>query len=101
MHLFLGRGQAAGWGILAHSEGLFDAEGHVAGQGALLLSRLDRAGRETLRAAAAAVTVSPAGSMISVRMKSPGWGGLFTGFSSSLGTFACLGEWGKLSGAGA
>ena len=46
---------------------------------ALLLSRLESAGRETLRAAAAAVTVRPVGSIISVRMKSPGWGGFFRG----------------------
>jgi hypothetical protein len=38
---------------------------------ALPLSRLDSVGRETLRAAAA-VTERPAGSMISVRIKSPG-----------------------------
>src|ERR1700691_2812777 len=46
---------------------------------ALPLSRLDNAGRETRSAAAAAVTVRPAGSIISVRMKSPGWGGFFIG----------------------
>jgi len=46
---------------------------------ALLLSKLERAGREALRAIAAAVTERPAGSMISVRMKSPGWGGFFMG----------------------
>jgi hypothetical protein len=40
---------------------------------------LDRAGRETLSAAAAAVTERPAGSMISVRIKSPGCGGFFIG----------------------
>src|SRR5216683_3184910 len=39
--------------------------------------RLDKAGRETRKAAAAAVTERPAGSMISVRMKSPGCGGFF------------------------
>ena len=43
---------------------------------ALPLSRLESAGRETL-SAAAAVTDRPAGSMISVRIKSPGWGGFF------------------------
>jgi hypothetical protein len=43
------------------------------------LSKLDKAGRETRSAAAAAVTDKPAGWMISVRMKSPGWGGLFMG----------------------
>lgn len=37
------------------------------------LSRLDNVGRETPIAMAAAVTVKPAGSIISVRMKSPGW----------------------------
>src|ERR1035437_10309172 len=42
---------------------------------ALPLSRLDRAGRETWSTLAAAVTDRPCGSMISVRMKSPGWGG--------------------------
>jgi hypothetical protein len=41
------------------------------------LSRLDRAGRETRSDAAAAVTVNPVGPIISVRMKSPGWGGFF------------------------
>jgi hypothetical protein len=39
---------------------------------ALPFSRLDSAGGETLSAAAAAVTESPAGWMISVQMKSPG-----------------------------
>jgi hypothetical protein len=34
-------------------------------------------GRETPNASAAAVTVNPAGSTISVRIKSPGWGGFF------------------------
>src|SRR5207247_6826656 len=53
-------------------------------------TKLDRAGRETLSAAAAAVTERPAGSMISVRIKSPGCGGFFIGmfysfrFSDSL-----------------
>src|SRR5437899_3725016 len=46
---------------------------------ALPLRRLDSAGRETRSAAAAAVTDKPAGWMISVRMKSPGWGGFFMG----------------------
>src|ERR1700688_4786396 len=50
---------------------------------ALPLSRLDSAGRETRSAAAAAVTERPAGSIISVRMKSPGWGGFFKGIVSS------------------
>ena len=45
---------------------------------ALPLSKLESAGRET-RSAAAAVTDRPAGSTISVRMKSPGWGGFFNG----------------------
>src|SRR5216683_3428436 len=44
---------------------------------ALPFRRLDKAGRETRKAAAAAVTERPAGSMISVRMKSPGCGGFF------------------------
>src|SRR5947209_6018036 len=44
---------------------------------ALPFKRLDKAGREICKAAAAAVTESPAGSMISVRMKSPGCGGFF------------------------
>lgn len=48
---------------------------------ALPFSKLDSAGRETLSAAAAAVTDKPAGSMISVRMKSPGCGGFFMGMS--------------------
>src|ERR1700674_2733757 len=48
---------------------------------ALPLSRLDSAGRETRRAAAAAVTDKPAGWMISVRMKSPGWDGFFIGIA--------------------
>ena len=45
------------------------------------LSRLDRAGRETRNAAAAAVTDRPAGLIISVRMKSQGWGGFFIGMA--------------------
>src|SRR2546428_2901121 len=44
---------------------------------ALPFKRLDKAGREICKAAAAAVTERPAGSMISVRMKSPGCGGFF------------------------
>src|SRR5260370_39542765 len=48
---------------------------------ALPLSRLDRAGRETWSAAAAAVTERPAGLIISVRIKSPGWGGVFMGMA--------------------
>jgi hypothetical protein len=47
------------------------------------LSKLDNVGRETRKAFAAAVTVSPAGSMISVRIKSPGWGGFFIGMMFS------------------
>jgi hypothetical protein len=49
---------------------------------ALPFSRLDKAGRDTFSAAAAAVTDNPAGRIISVRMKSPGWGGFFMGISS-------------------
>src|SRR5260370_29347735 len=48
---------------------------------ALPLSRLDRAGRETWSAAAAAVTERPAGLIISVRIKSPGWGGVLMGMA--------------------
>src|SRR5208282_6011559 len=48
---------------------------------ALPFSRLDRAGRETRSAIAAAVTDRPAGWMISVRMKSPGWHGFFIGIA--------------------
>jgi hypothetical protein len=50
---------------------------------ALPFSKLDSAGRETPSAAAAAVTDNPAGSTISVRMKSPGWGGFFMGMGVS------------------
>src|SRR5437667_9909261 len=39
------------------------------------LSRLDRVGREMPSASAAAVTERPSGSIISVRMNSPGCGG--------------------------
>src|SRR6266404_6024708 len=55
---------------------------------ALPLRRLDRAGRETRSAAAAAVTDKPAGWMISVRMKSPGWGGFFMGMAFARRTTA-------------
>src|ERR1700676_4187011 len=48
---------------------------------ALPLSKLDSAGRDTRSAAAAAVTVSPAGSIISARMNSPRWGGFFIGMA--------------------
>src|ERR1019366_2448212 len=48
---------------------------------ALPLSRLESAGRETRSAAAAAVTDRPAGTIISVRMKCPGWGGFFMGMA--------------------
>jgi hypothetical protein len=51
---------------------------------ALPFSRLDNAGRETLSAAAAAVTDRPEGWMISVRMKWPGWGGFLIGMPLSL-----------------
>src|SRR5690348_10522859 len=50
---------------------------------ALPLRRFDNAGRETWSAAAAAVTDRPAGWIISVRMKSPGWGGFFMGMARS------------------
>jgi hypothetical protein len=53
---------------------------------ALPFKRLDKAGRETCKAAAAAVTESPAGSMISVRMKSPGCGGFFMAIGIALST---------------
>ena len=46
-----------------------------------LLSKLDKVGRDTCNAAAAAVTDKPAGPIISVRMKSPGWGGFFMGIA--------------------
>ena len=46
---------------------------------ALAFNKLDRAGRDTCNTAAAAVTDRPAGSMISVRIKSPGCGGFFMG----------------------
>src|ERR1019366_6393318 len=48
---------------------------------ALPFSKLDSVGRETRSAAAAAVTERPAGAIISVRMKSPGWGGFFMGMA--------------------
>src|ERR1035437_761974 len=50
---------------------------------ALPLRRLDSAGRETRSATAAAVTDRPAGWMISVRMKSPGWDGFFIGMAGT------------------
>jgi hypothetical protein len=50
---------------------------------ALPFSKLDNAGRETPNATAAAVTDRPTGAMISVRMKSPGWGGFIIGMVSS------------------
>jgi hypothetical protein len=40
----------------------------------LLLIRPDNVGREKPTAIAAAVTVRPAASIVSARMKSPGWG---------------------------
>src|SRR5579864_3258446 len=49
---------------------------------ALPCKRLDSAGRETRRTLAAAVTDRPSGSMISVRMNSPGCGGLNIGIAS-------------------
>jgi hypothetical protein len=54
-----------------HPESLFDAERHVAGK----IGAAVNAGRETLSAAKAAVTDRPARFVVSVRMKSPGWGG--------------------------
>jgi hypothetical protein len=50
---------------------------------ALPFSKLDNAGRETPSAAAAAVTDNPAAATISVRIKSPGWGGFFMGMAFS------------------
>jgi hypothetical protein len=50
---------------------------------ALPFSKLDNVGRETPSAVAAAVTVNPAGSTISVRIKFPGWGGFFMGIAFS------------------
>jgi hypothetical protein len=47
----------------------------------LPFNKLDNAGRETPSAAAAAVTVKPAAATISVRIKSPGWGGFFMGMA--------------------
>src|SRR5260370_41546949 len=55
--------------------------GRLAESAALAFKRLDKAGREIRKAAAAAVTESPAGSMICVRMKSPGCGGFFMAIS--------------------
>src|SRR5438132_10102867 len=46
---------------------------------ALPLSKLDRAGRKTWSALAVAATDRHAGSIISVRIKSPGWGRIFMG----------------------
>src|ERR1700676_3899466 len=47
-------------------------------------NKLESAGRDTPSAIAAAVTDNPAGSTISVRMKSPGCGGFFRGISVSI-----------------
>src|SRR5580658_7787149 len=47
---------------------------------ALPLSKLDNVGRETRKAFAAAVTVKPADSIISVRINSPGWGIAIEGY---------------------
>jgi hypothetical protein len=63
------------------AESFFDPERHIAGKIRFAVERLESAGRETRRTVAAAVTESPAGSMISVRTKSPGWGGFFMGMS--------------------
>jgi hypothetical protein len=53
--------------------------------------RLERAGRETRKTFAAAVTDKPSGSMISVRINSPGCGGLNIGMASiSLGSVIIL-----------
>jgi AhpD family alkylhydroperoxidase len=46
----------------------------------LPLSKLDNVGRETRKAFAAAVTVKPADSIISVRINSPGWGIAIEGY---------------------
>jgi hypothetical protein len=48
---------------------------------AFSFSKLDNVGRETPNAAAAAVTDRPVGSIISVRIKSPGWGGFIMGMA--------------------
>ena len=56
---------------------------------ALPFKRLDRAGRETHRTLAAAVTDRPSGSMISLLINSPGCGGLnadMISFTLDLGT---------------
>jgi hypothetical protein len=55
-----------------HSKGFLNAEGHVPGEISLAVQQ---------SAAAAAVTERPAGLTISVRIKSPGWGGFFIGMA--------------------
>jgi hypothetical protein len=57
------------------AEGLFDPERHLAGKSALPLRKLE-SGRDTFSTRAPAVTDRPRGSIISVRMNDPGWGGL-------------------------
>jgi hypothetical protein len=69
--------------IHLYSKGFFDTERMSPDRSALPLSKLDNVGRETRNAIAAAVTVKSAASIISVRMKSPGWGGFFMGMVSS------------------
>ena len=62
-----------------HSKGLFNAERHVPGKVGLAVKQARQRRPGHLSAAAAAVTDRPAGSIISVRMKSPGWGGFLMG----------------------
>ncbi len=63
-----------------HAEGFLDAQRHVPREVGLAVEQAGQGRARNAQALiAAAVTVRPAGSMISVRMKSPGWGGFFMG----------------------
>ena len=62
-------------------EGFFNTQRHVPGKVGLAVEQAGQSGRETRSAAAAAVTDRPAGEIISVRIKSPGWGGFFIGMA--------------------
>ena len=65
--------------VHSRSKSLLKAKRHVAGKVGLAVEQAGKSRPGHPRRAAAAVTDSPAGSMISVRIKSPGWGGFFIG----------------------
>jgi hypothetical protein len=72
-----------------HPERLLDAQSHIPREACLAVQQA-RQRRPGNPSAAATVAVNPAGAIISVRMKPPGWGGFFIGIAASPSRFASL-----------